>query len=131
MKKRSLIGPLAATLVIALLIAGLIRGKGYYEDRYVGRNYYTMVPPDYDLRPESMYSSDGKVVGLGKEFNLTAYDELGVPKEVSFPVYGDDSAGYPQPGSFLLVSASKQIVVEWSVIAEEEVPEAARSMIRP
>ena len=36
----------------------------------------------------------------------------------------------PQPGTFLLVKASKQLVVGWSVIEEGEVPEKALGLLR-
>jgi uncharacterized protein (TIGR01655 family) len=117
-------------LLAALIIAAVIWGKQYYENRYVGSDYFAMVPLDFDVTPETMYSMDGKEVGLGKKYSLTAYNEQGESKTVGFSVNSEDSTNYPQPGTYLRISASKQIVVGWSVINESSIPEKALNMIK-
>lgn len=128
MKKIVLWIVLAAVVVIG--VAGAIWGKGYYEDRYIGKDYYAMVPSNFDMTPEPLYDDKGKSQDIGKLYKLTAYNEKGEAKEVEFTVRGGDSTKYPQPGEFLLVSVSKQLVVKQSVISESSVPNAALTKIR-
>jgi uncharacterized protein (TIGR01655 family) len=109
-------------IAVVFVVAVALWGKQYYEDRYVGSDYYTMVPLDFDITPETMFSMSGEDVGLGKTYRLTAYNEQGESKEVVFSV-SVERGNFPQPGTFLHVSASKQIVVGWNVIDESEMPE--------
>jgi uncharacterized protein (TIGR01655 family) len=122
---------LITIMIILLAVAGLIiLGKQYYDNRYVGKDYYTMVPLDYSTTPETLYSDNDEVIGQGKYYELTAYDDRGEAKSVEWTVNLDDSS-LPQPGTFLKVSASQQIVLGWSVISEDKVPAAALSKIKP
>lgn len=118
-----------AVFAIVLVATVAIWGKQYYEDRYVGSDYYAMVPFDFDAAPEMMYSMSGGEVGLGKEYVLTAYDEYGEARAVEFNVYVDRSS-LPQPGAYLHISASKQLVVRWGLTDESNVPEKALHMIK-
>jgi uncharacterized protein (TIGR01655 family) len=124
MKKKTLLG-IALAVGAVLLIAVAVWGRQYYTDRYVGSDYYAMVPLGYDVTPEALMDSNGNAVDTGKRYELTAYDAQGEAKEVRFTVRGGDADQMPQPGTFLLVKASKQLVVGWSVIEESEVPEKA------
>lgn len=114
----------SVAVVIGLAVA-VLWGRNYYQDRYVGNDYYAMVPQDFDLTPEPLYDNQGVAQDVGKSYRLTAYDDQGEPKVVEFEVYGEDSANYPQPGEYLSVSASRQIVLGQEVIPESAVPEEA------
>ncbi|MDR0313496.1 MAG: YxeA family protein [Treponema sp.] len=116
-------------LVIALVAVVVLWSKQYYEDRYVGSDYYTMVPIDFDVTPETIYSMNGEDLGLGKNYKLTAYNEQGEAKTVEFTVLAENGT-FPRPGAFLHVSASRQIVIRWNVIAESDIPEKVSNMIR-
>jgi uncharacterized protein (TIGR01655 family) len=118
-----------------LLVAVAVWGRQYYIDRYVGADYYAMVPLDYDMTPVPVKTMDGKEIGTAIAYKLTTYNEQGEAKAVEFRVNDPDSdisrgEEQPQPGTFLLVKASKQLVVGWSAIAESEVPEKALSLLR-
>ena len=130
MKKNKTMIWITLAVVAVLVVAVGVFGKQYYDDRYVGADYYTMVPLDYDMTPDTMYSMNGGVVGTGKEYKLTAYNEQGEAKDVEFKVTGEDSAKYPQPGTYLYVQASKQLVVGWEVISEQDVPAGALAKIK-
>jgi len=129
MKKKTLLG-IALAVGAVLLVAVAVWGRQYYTDRYVGADYYAMVPLGYDVTPEALMDSKGNAVDTGKRYELTAYDAQGEAKEVRLTVRGDDADQMPQPGTFLLVKASKQLVVGWSVIEEGEVPEKALGLLR-
>jgi len=116
--------------VAVLLVAVALWGRQYYTDRYVGADYYAMVPLDYDVTPETICDDGGNEVDTGKIFELTAYNAQGEAREVWFMARGDDADKMPQPSAFLLISASKQIVVGWSVVEEGEVPGGALERMR-
>jgi len=124
-KKPVLITILIAVTVLIVMLA--VWGKQYYEDRYVGLDYYTMIPLDYDMSSETIHDMSGNEMGTGINYKLTAYDKQGESKEVEFTVDDPDSEyslgeTQPQPGEFLLVSASKQIVLRWSKIGKDSIP---------
>lgn len=127
MKKVILI--VVAAVLIVLVGAGAMWGKKYYEEHYVGTDYYTMVPMNYDITPEMQYSQSGKEVGLGKLYELTAYSPEGEAKEIWFYVRGDDSSEYPQPGAFLCVKASKYLVNGWGICDKGSVPDKALAQL--
>ena len=114
----------------ALVVVAAVWGKQYYENRYVGSDYYTMVPLDFDITPEVLYSMSGEAADIGKAYSLTAYNKQGEAKTVEFSVSGEDSEKYPQPGTYLRVKASSQIVLGLSIIEESAVPEKALARIR-
>ena len=116
--------------IAALIVTGVFFGKQYFDDRYAGTDYYTMVPPDYDMTPGTLRDMNGEETEPGKDFKLTAYDAKGEEKVVEFSVTGTDASKYPQRGAFLVVNASKQLVLKWSVIAENKIPEGALAKIK-
>ena len=116
-------------LAVALTATVVVWSKQYYEDRYISSDYYAMVPVDFDVTPEAMYSMSGEEIGLGKKYRLTAYNEQGEAKTVEFSVPGEDSTKYPQPGTYLYIAASKQLVTYWDVTSESDIPEKALSEI--
>lgn len=128
-KKKTVVWIVVAVLVVAV-VGGAVWAKQYYQDRYVGSDYYTVVPMNFDLTPETLYDRNGKAMEMGKNFTLMAYDDQGQPRQVDFTVKGDEPSDYPQPGTYLKVSASKQIVVGWDVIDESSVPAKALEQIK-
>jgi uncharacterized protein (TIGR01655 family) len=120
-KKNKLIKWIVIALAVILIAPIAVWGRQYYNDRYVGTDYYTMIPLDYDVTPETIYSTNGEVVGPGVKYKLTAYNEQGESRIVEFTIRKDRVKIQP-PGTYLLVSASKQIVVNWSVTEESKIP---------
>jgi len=130
MKKKVAIGVIAAA-AIALLAVAAVWGKQYYDKRYVGEEYYAMVPLDSIITPVPQKDMNGGDAGvLGFAYSLTAYNEQGEARQVEFTVTGDDLSKYPQPGAFLLIKASDTIVVGWSYASESEVPHNALDRIK-
>ena len=136
MRRFKKILPWAVVAVAAVMVAGLaIVAKNYYEDRYVGTDHYAIVPRDYDMSPQPVYSRDGVQVGTGVEYKLTAFDSAGRPQVVSFTVFDPGSPisrgeQQPQPGTYLQISASNQLVVSWRVVTTAEIPAQALAAIR-
>ncbi|MDR2524289.1 MAG: YxeA family protein [Candidatus Nomurabacteria bacterium] len=118
-------------IVIAVVVVAALAivGKNYYDSRYVGKDYYTVVPADFDATPETIYSASGDDMGKGKEYKLTAYNDQGEAKSVEWYIYTADSS-LPQPGTYLRVSASQQIVTGWNLINEGDVPAKAMEKIK-
>ena len=126
---------IALIIAVALIAAVAVWGKQYYDNRYVGTDYYAMVPLDYDMTSVALKDMSCKEIGTGIKYNLMAYNEQGESKPVSFTVYDPDSGlsrgeKQPQPGTYLFVKASKQIVLKWSVTEENNIPEKALKMIK-
>ena len=114
-------------LAAAVLALGVVWGKRYYEARYVGTDYYAVVPQGYDMTEQPVRSMAGEQVGTGITYNLTAYGADGGSRPVSFTVYDPSSSislgeQQPQPGQYLRVTASKQTVISWRAIDASEVP---------
>lgn len=110
-----------------LIIAAAVWGKQYYDRRYVGTDYYTMIPADYDVTPEAIYDMSGKdQVGTGVNYILTAYDEQGNAKTVKFTMMDGEIF---QPGTYLRVTASSEIVLSQYVIEESSIPDGALEKI--
>ena len=128
MKKNKLVKWIVIALAVILIAPIAVWGRQYYNDRYVGTDYYTMIPLDYDVTPETIYSMNGEEVGPGVKYKLTAYNEQGESRIVEFTVY-EDSGKIQPPGTYLWVSASKQIVVNWGVTEESKIPEKALEKI--
>ena len=116
-------------LVAVLLVGAVAWGKGYYEARYVGEDYYTVIPQDFDMTPVTIHDMGGKDIGLGLKYELTAFNEEGESKEIRFTEL-DLTGREPQPGEYLHVIASEQIVVKWSRIDGDLIPEKAMEMLR-
>ena len=126
MKKKSKLW-IVLIVVAVVVVAAAIFGKEYYDNRYIGKDYYTVVPADYDVTLGPIYGMSGEEEGTGVDYKLTAYDENGESKEVEFTVMeGDD---LPQPGTYLYVSASVQLVVKWNVTDESSIPAGAMEKI--
>ena len=135
MKKKPVLWTILIVFVVVIALVA-VWGKQYYDNRYVGTDYYSMVPLDYDMTSVSMRDQSGKEIGAkGIDYQLTAYNEKGEAREISIIVYDPDS-GYsrgeiqPQPGTYLWISASKQLVVRWGVIEEGDVPKTALEKIK-
>lgn len=113
---------LVVFVVVILVVLGY-SSKKYYENRYVGEDYYAQVPMDASTELETLYDDRGNEAGMGKEYELKAYNEQGKERIAAFPVH--DSLGQKalEPGSFVKLSLSKTIVVKHQAVAKEEVPE--------
>jgi uncharacterized protein (TIGR01655 family) len=113
-----------AVAAVAIVVVIVVWFKGYYDNRYVGSDYYTQVPATYNITPQSLKDDSGEVYAKGVEYDLTAYDADGQPKSVSFRVESGEKA-FPKPGQYLCVKASTTLTLGWSVVSRSDVPVGA------
>jgi len=125
MKKKPVFWVLAA-LAAVLLVAVTFWAKKYYDARYaLEDHYYTVVPLDYDLTPGRNDFNDRIT-----EYVLTCYNADGNARELDFEINIDaHNADLYPPGTFLRVSASRQIVLGRRAVDESDVPEKALEKI--
>jgi len=120
-KKAVLFGALGVMLVLVIAVA--LWGKQYYDEHYVGSDYYAMIPLGYDVTPGPIYDTNGNEADTGTTYKMTAYNENGEARDVEFnETAGDNPADYPQPGTYLKLSVSKYYVVGWGIVQESNIP---------
>ncbi len=118
--KRSILITLIAVIMIG--VAGALWVKNYYDSRYVGQDYYTVVPADEPVALGDLLDSEGNPADTGYSYELVGYDTDLNRRVLEFDKRADSNDGLYQPGTYLKVSASKQIVLNEAVINESEVP---------
>jgi len=118
--------------VLALLAIGAaIWGRNYYESRYVGTEYWAQIPATFDVTPHELTTMDGEGSGdMGVDYVVTGFNEAGESRQLEFTVRGENAADMPQPGSFVELSASDQLVVSHRVVSESEVPTNVIALLR-
>jgi uncharacterized protein (TIGR01655 family) len=125
-KKGIKIGIIVIAAVVVIAVA--LWFKSYYDSRYSPTDYYAQVPISYNVTPQTIYDDSGEAVGPGVEYDLTAYDESGNAKGVTFTAYVDTDAP-PAAGTYLHIMASKQIVNNWLEVTEASIPDKALAAI--
>ncbi|MDR1015905.1 MAG: YxeA family protein [Coriobacteriales bacterium] len=111
-----------AVVAAALLCAGLLWAKQYYDQRYLSSDYWARVPIDYQVVPRQIKADNGEDAGLGVEYRLKAYDNNGKAKSVEFIVWSEGGRQLPKPGDYLSVKASATLVTGWSRTTPAQVP---------
>lgn len=113
MKKNVFIGVggvLAAVVVVIVLATGVLSGSGSY--------YYTQID---NSRLTDGEPRDGVIDmqgGMAYSYTLTAYNEKGVEKEITF-----GASRELREGAFLQLTVSPvRGVIEWSELGYEELP---------
>ncbi|MDR2493236.1 MAG: YxeA family protein [Coriobacteriales bacterium] len=114
--------------VVAVVVFAAFQVKQYCDDRYQGTDYYAKVP-DIAMTLEPVRSDSGELFGLGKTYRLRASDPAGQLRDLEFLVMQGEVTRMPQPGDYLRVSASKQLVVGWSFMDKASVPQLALEKI--
>jgi len=116
-----------------LLVAGIaatVWGRNYYENRYVGSDYWAQVPATQDTTLVESISDSGQPTGMyGVHYFVTAFNEAGEQRQLDFVYHADNETSVPQPGDYLWISASRQLVVRQRVVPESEVPASVRDLI--
>ena len=122
MKKKPVLW-ISLAVVAVLVVGAAVWGKQYYDNHYVGSDYYAMIPLGFDTTPEPLYDNKGKAQTTGKIYEIMAYNEKGEAKKAEFSEQGNKASDFPQPGAFLRISISNDAtVVGWGYAQESEVP---------
>lgn len=129
MKKKPVLWIVLGVVVVAV-IGIAVWGKQYYDDHYVGSDYYAMIPLDYDMTPQPLYDNHGEQRDTGKIYDIMAYNDQGDARKAEFTVSGKESSDFPQPGAYLCISISKELVVGWGYAQESDVPAKAMEKIQ-
>lgn len=77
-----------------------------------------------------LYDAAHKAVSEGRKYNLIAYNEKGETTDVQFSVEAKKPESLLQPGSYMHIIKSKQIVVKSQIILEKDVPEKVLQYIK-
>lgn len=111
-----------STVIVLLFGFIVFKGVDYYQDRYVGSDYYFRVPEDVGMEIETIYDINGKAVDYGKNYNFKVINVNGELKDVQFTFYTQDQSKLLQPGEYVKVEASNQISLGEEVVNKEAVP---------
>jgi uncharacterized protein (TIGR01655 family) len=120
---------IGAVLVIGVLV---VKGKEYYDNTYAGSDYYLQVPSDQDTTIDEWQG--GQYTIKGKRYKFTAYNEKGESRTVEFDITdsGNNDITEEQllkPDTHVKVNASKNRVIGWEIVAEQDIPETALKLI--
>lgn len=107
--------------LVGLAVVGVTKGKEYYNNRYVGTKYYAVVPKNQSTQPEMIYDNKGDEIGKGKTYDLKSYNGKET-RVLNFTVYREKPEELLQPGTFLEIEASSEIVLGEKIIKRDEVP---------
>ena len=127
MKKKKGIGRwIVLAVLAAAAIVLIVFFKQYYDYRYVlDDQYYTVVPMDYDITPHRDNQGYRETT-----YSLKCYNADGEARALDFDVLIDAHSShlYP-PGTYMVVSASKQLVIGRRAVDRSGVPEKALERI--
>ena len=126
-----------ALALVAVAIAGYVVmiAKTYYENTYVGRDYYLQVPADQSTTIDEWQDGGGKYTIRGKQYKFTAFNENGEEKIVEFNIMDnikpiEKESQLLQPNAYVKVSASKNRVINWKIVEEQMVPTSILEYIK-
>jgi len=114
--------------VLAVLGIGLaLWGRGYYNARYVGTDFYAQIPAAAVLTPVEERDMAGNIVEVDGQprmiinYIVTAFNDAGERRELEFTARADNP-NRPQPGDYLRLNASNQLVLNQAVVPQTAVP---------
>ncbi|WP_461246819.1 YxeA family protein [Treponema sp. R6D11] len=122
-------------IVLAILAVGFvaIKGKQYYDNTYIGKDYYLQIPADQSTKMDT-WESGGFTI-KGKRYEYTAYNEQGETNLAFFSVTDDEDRNITEknllkPNTYIKVNASKARTLTWRIVQEGDVPPAALEYIK-
>ncbi|QIK69486.1 YxeA family protein [Erysipelothrix sp. HDW6C] len=115
---------------VAVLAVVAFPAYQYYQNRYVGSEYFARVPLDFNTEPVAITDDRGAFFANGVSYQLDGYNEKGEHRVLEFTVYGDKASEMYEPGAYLSISASKQIVVGQSEVKDTDIPPTVLVKIR-
>lgn len=106
-------------IILALLVGLFVKGRAYYEDRYVGETYYGRIGENQDMTFKTQYSSDGKPMDKAIDYKVKIYNDK-EERTVNFQRY--EGSDYFKPGDYIEVEASNQISLGEKLIDKKDIP---------
>ena len=130
MNKRLKIGLIIAGIVIVGIFTVIL--KQYYDNTYVGSDYYLQVPSNQDTTIDEWQSNNYTI--RGKQYKFMAYNENGEEKIVDFDITDDSKAieskeQLLQPNTYIKVNASKNRVITWKIVQKQDIPDTVLNVI--
>ena len=119
------------TVILTIMCFMAFVIKQYYDNTYVGYNYYLKVPSDQDITLEQWQS--GSYIITGRQYSFDVYNEKGKSKTIRFSI--NDNQGeiteedLLQPHTYVLVNTSKNRVIYWNRVTAEEIPKEVLRII--
>jgi uncharacterized protein (TIGR01655 family) len=118
-------------IIIGLVIVAAIgftafKGNEYYENRYVGHDYWAQIPSNQSTELDDIMDDNGRFFSKGKRYELTAYNEKGESKPAAWTVTTSKAEELYWPNTFLKIRISKDnIVIGKEIVEQHAMPEAA------
>lgn len=122
---------LVLLMVAALGISAAAWGRSYYDHRYVGADYWAQISASQDTTPIEFLTNHGEPAGdYGVRYEVVAFNEAGEQRALDWEHQGTTPDQLPQPGDFVKLSASAELVRDQQVVAESEIPTDVLKLIR-
>jgi uncharacterized protein (TIGR01655 family) len=113
-------------VVVAVIGLTAFKGNGYYENRYVGHDYWAQMPSNQSIELDDIMDDNGRFFSKGKRYELTAYNEKGESKQAKWVVNTSKTEELYQPNTFLKISISNDgIVIGKEIVEQRAMPETA------
>jgi len=112
-------------LGLLLVLWGGFVVNSYYQDVYVGQDYYVKVPLDQARTLEKWKS--GKYTITGRRYEFVGVNKEGQERVLNISITDDNGSvsesDLLQGGQYLVVSASNKRVINYRVIDQDQVPQ--------
>jgi len=109
--------------VLLVLLGGFLSMR-YYQDTYKGQEYYVKVPTNVDTSLEKWKS--GKYTITGRRYEFVGINKQGQERTLNITITDDSKniteADLLQAGQYLVITASKNRVINYKVINQNDVP---------
>ena len=112
---------LAAVVLTALIIVGAT-SFNYYQDTYVGKDYFTKITQSVD--PKEEVADDGTKIGEIYEYSVTGYSADNDKCDLIIPWRGENKI---PKGAWVKVNASKKRVISEEIVNAKDVPKNVKS----
>lgn len=130
MKNKSFL-VILSLIVLGAIGYGAVKTKDYYDSRYVENDaYYVRVPNNQSTTIVDLLDDSGKKFDRGRDYEFTGYNEKEESRILTFSYTTEDPEKLIQPGTYLKISASKDIVLGQEVIQQSDVPKNVLELIK-
>lgn len=118
-------------LVVIFLAMGMYAiksGSDYYNNRYIGSDYYGKISLNQNVEYQDVYDDRGKRMDRAIDYTVMVYNEKGEKRIAQFSRY--EGQTIYEPGSYIKVNLSKQIVLKQEGIDFDAIPIAVKECLK-